>query len=273
MRKSVVTKMRPTYALGLLVILGVSLALNRPAPSTGESIQKPQNEPSRSTQYTYGNEGPTQPSSPSVTPISNPTDASQNHEKTTDISDKGGNKPSPDWVARFTGLLVLVALLQLGTFIWQIIVASDTARKQVQAYVFPVSASRYMENNVLKTKVILRNSGKTPALNCVCEVFRGIGPVVKPLPPLPDTSKLPSMRSESFIASGAEVWMIDEGSDVSHVEGLNIVRGVQAIYLIGTISYQDVFKVPHRNRYRLMCSGSNLTAGQFVFCDEGNSIE
>ena len=85
---------------------------------------------------------------------------------------KTEDKSSPDWVARFTGLLVFVTFLQLTALVWQIRTSRSTAQKELRAYVFPASAVRYVENNTPKIKVILHNSGKTPALECVSEFFK-----------------------------------------------------------------------------------------------------
>ena len=97
----------------------------------------------------------------------------------------------------FTGVLAVVAFLQLATFIWQICTTRSTAEKELRAYVLPVSVVREIENGVQRLKVILHNSGKTPAINVTSGIFRGIAPAVKPLPPLPDISKFKSLCSKS----------------------------------------------------------------------------
>jgi hypothetical protein len=91
--------------------------------------------------------------------------------------------------------------------------------------------------------------------------------------PLPEISELKSMRSISFIGPGSDIWMLDPAADVSATHAQAIKNNQGALYIIGTITYVDVFKVRHTNRYRFMCSGENFDAGTFVFCDEGNSIE
>jgi hypothetical protein len=257
----------------IILFISAFLVLNQPSPSAGKPIQEPQQRTANSAQSAQHNENPTQPSTPSGASVLSPKSAPQQQEKAADIPDKKDDKSPPDWVARFTGALVIVAALQLGILFWQILTSRSTARKELQAYVFPISAVRYIENGSPKIKVVLRNSGKTPALECVSEFFEGVGPIQKPLPPLPEIDKTKSTRSISFIASDADMWMLDPAAYVSdaHAEAIRTNRG--ALYVIGTITYIDVFKTRHTSQYRFMCSGENFDVGTFVFCDEGNSIE
>lgn len=256
----------------MVLFIGVFLALNQPIPSAGKPFQEPQKRSANTGQQSHNQEKPTQPSVPPVAPILQPDAAPQAQEKPAEVPNSKNPETSNERVAWFTGILAVVAVLQLVTLIWQILTARSTARKELQAYVLPVGASRYTENGVPKLKVVLRNSGKTPALNCVSGIFRGIAPTVKPLPPLPDLSEFKSLRSDSFIASGQDIWMLDEDT-LSPEEVRDIRSGVRAIYAVGSISYRDVFKTKHTSRYRFMCSGKNLDSGTFVFCDEGNSID
>jgi hypothetical protein len=264
-------------AIALLLIQAATIPpsklSNGPMPSTGKTIQEPQNETSDPTQATKPNEKPAQPSAPPELPIINPKTTPQNEKESADVSNKTDDKSSPDWVARFTGLLVFVTFLQLIALVWQIRTSRSTARKELQAYVFPVSAHMYVENSIPKLKMILRNSGKTPALECITEIFEGLGPIIKPLPELPKIDAGKSIRSVSFIPSDGEIWILDDGVVVSAVEADAVRNDRGAVYLIGTITYRDVFKKRHTSRCRFMCSGKNFDAGTFIFCDEGNGIE
>jgi len=162
--------------------------------------------------------------------------------------------------------------LQFVALLWQVITTRSTARKELRAYVIPTSASRYQENGIARLKLVLTNSGKTPAANCIGKGFEGIAAVVKPLPPIP-AIKSEVMRSVSFIAPDNEIRIHEEPLNISPLEAQAIRKATRAIYVIGTVTYTDVFKGIHKTNYRFMCSGENFNAGFFVFCDEGNQID
>ncbi len=202
-----------------------------------------------------------------------PNTGPQTEKKNSEAADSKDPETSNEWIVLFTAVLAIVAVLQLATIIWQILTTRNTAQKELQAYVFPVSARRFIENRLPKIKMILRNSGKTPAIECIAEIFEGVGPIVKPLPKLPKVVVGRSVRSVSFIPSDGEIWILDDGVAVSATEADAVKNDRGALYLIGTITYRDVFKRQHTSRCRFMCSGKNFDEGTFVVCDEGNGIE
>jgi len=98
--------------------------------------------------------------------------------------------------------------------------------------------------------------------------------MVRPLPPIPDIDKTKALQSISFIGAGNDTWAMAETDTLTAEEERDINQGVRGIYVIGTVHYEDVFGKSHTTRYRLVCTGEeNLSAGKFVFCDEGNSAD
>ena len=127
----------------MVLFIGVFLALNQPIPSAGKPFQEPQKRSANTGQQSHNQEKPTQPSVPPVAPILQPDAAPQAQEKPAEVPNSKNPETSNERVAWFTGILAVVAVLQLVTLIWQILTARSTARKELQAYVLPVGASRY----------------------------------------------------------------------------------------------------------------------------------
>jgi hypothetical protein len=257
-----------------ILFICIFLVLNGPIPSFGKPIQEPQKKAADASQSARDQKQPSQRSAPAVAPILKPNTTSQTETKTPEISNNENKKATTDWwLVAFTGALAIVAALQLATLVWQILTSRDATRKELRAYVLPVSATHYTENGVRKLKIVLRNSGKTPALDCITETFHGVGPIIKPLPELPHVDTENSAHSLSFLGSDQETWIHGDMETIASTNENAIRNDRGAVYIIGKVTYLDVFKVNHISRFRFMSSGSNFDTGMYVFCDEGNSTE
>lgn len=173
------------------------------------------------------------------------------------------------------GLLV-GATIALALFaLIQIFIMRDFNKRSLRAYVLPVAAIRCVEDGVSQLKITVRNSGKTPASECIMETIDAVGPLTKPLPSLPDISKERerTMRSVSFLGGGDETWIFDDATDISAQNAEAIRRNDGAHYIIGTITYKDVFGENHTTLYRFLSHGNNFDKGMYVFSDEGNSTD
>ena len=127
---------------------------NRPIPASEESRSKPQSSPNDGGHRAEGKKTPT----PEPVTIINQTNALQADKESTDIAHNKNQKSATDrWLMIFTGVLAVVALLQLATLVWQISTSASTSEKELRAYVFPSSATRFTENGVLKLKIVFTN--------------------------------------------------------------------------------------------------------------------
>jgi hypothetical protein len=238
---------------------------DRPAPTSTESSGKPQNRPNNRSQRAEDKKAP----APEAITVINQTNTTQTNKESADVAQDKNQKASTDrWLMIFTGVLAAVAVLQFFTLVWQISTTKSTSEKELRAYVFPSSATRFRENGVLKLKMVFTNSGKTPARACITWVFEGIHvgssePVFPKAPPN-DT------HSIYFIAAGGTTEIFDDAVPTS-AEVYEFIRtGIRSLYLSGAISYRDVFNKTRTTQFRFVSRTSDFEAGRFVFCEEGN---
>jgi hypothetical protein len=193
--------------------------------------------------------------------------------------------PKRDWVDwgiwLFNGLLVVVGFLQyrilrrqavlMGNHATELKSLATAAEKNLRAYVFPSSVTRFRNNGVLKLKVVFTNSGRTPAYACTSWVFEGIhsGPNKPIFPKDPPQN----MHSTYFIASDGETEVFDEALPIGAEDYKFISNGIRALYLVGEVKYQDVFNEHRTTRFRLISSKSDFVADRFTFCEEGNDAD
>lgn len=182
----------------------------------------------------------------------------------------GGNGPSMTdwWLVAFTEALAVVAALQFFALIWQIRTTQKTAESELRAYIFPYSVSRVEDNGVLKLKVVLTNSGKTPARQCVSWVGEGVATAPDPIFP-----KVPPRGTHSryFLAAGSDMWVYEDAVQVSAADSRMIANGSRFYFVHGEISYRDAFNKKQTTQFRFASNGDNFAAGRFVFCDDGNN--
>ena len=197
----------------------------------------------------------------------NQISATQSHKETPKISENDKKKTTSDWwLVAFTFVLALVAVLQLVVIVWQITTTREATEKELRAYVFPVAANRFTDNGVLKLKVVLENSGKTPALKCSSWAFEGVANMGSPLPAVPKIEP----RTDYFIAPGATAQILEDALVASGEEFAFISNGIRSLYLVGEITYEDVFHKKHITKFRLISRTTNYVNGLFTFCDAGN---
>jgi len=236
--------------------------LGRPVPNIGS---EPQGHAADGAQRTENKKTP----APETTTVTNQINTLNTDKKSADASEKKSEDTKINrMLMYFTGVLAVVAVLQLATFIYQIHTAKDAAEKELRAYVFPSSVARFRENGVLKLKVVFTNSGKTPAHACISWVFEGIAaginkPVFPTVPPK-------GTHSIYFIAPGGTTEVFDDALPTSAEEYEFIRNGIRSLYLCGEIKYRDVFNNHRTTKFRLISSRGDFEAGRFTFCEEGN---
>src|SRR5437870_4270957 len=179
---------------------------DKPAPTSNKSSNKPQSRPTDRSQRAQDKKAQSQETATVV----NQTTATQTEKESADIAQNKNQKASTDrWLMIFTGVLAVVAVLQFFTLVWQISSSRSTSEKELRAYVFPSSATRFRENGALKLKMVFTNSGKTPAHACISWVFEGIH-AGRGKPVFPTTATPNGTHSIYFIASGGTAEVFDD---------------------------------------------------------------
>jgi hypothetical protein len=164
----------------------------------------------------------------------------------------------------FTGVLALVAVLQLFGLGLQIF----TAYTQVRPYVF-VEDAKIRPSGTGQPKWVVtytvKNNGITPAHNVS---LLDIAAVTKWRPEkLPTPSNRDNLGSMApggdFIDNDAEV--------VGTVNRPELIAEREAIFLVGILTYRDAFHRKHVTRFCYFIQGRVRNAGeQMIAYDEGN---
>jgi len=239
---------------------------NRPSTTSREPSQEPQKQ-ATSAQLSKNQHQPSQPS----TAVYNIEASPQSGQESTTISRKE-EETTNRRLMYFTAALAVVAALQFLALLWQVKTTRSTSEKELRAYVFPASATRVTQNGVVRLKVELRNSGKTPALECASWVFEGVANTPNPTFP-EDAPAGTAMHSSYYIAPGSHMEVNDEALAIQEDDFNFISTNIRSLYLVGEIKYKDAFQKPHSTRFRMVSRGNDFVAGLFVFCAEGNSSD
>jgi hypothetical protein len=176
-------------------------------------------------------------------------------------------------IALFTIVLALFTI-KLATSTDRLVAGADqTAKRQLRAYVLvdSVSIADLAIQSRTHTVAVVKNFGLTPAYNLKQWSVMECGPfpVVTEIP-LDGTA--PERSGTSIIGPGGitshvaklERWLTP--NDVSGLQG-----GEMAMYLKGTITYDDIFGESHRTEYMLFTGGDvGLRAGMAGY-DTGNT--
>jgi hypothetical protein len=150
-------------------------------------------------------------------------------------------------------------------------ISSDTARKQLRAYVH-VSGARAVYNDVSNERFVvveIKNYGQTPAHNTkfIMGTVTSAWPVAEvefQIPPnIPHGMEvLPPGRVSVNVVPLAKLNSFEQ----------NALRdGTGAIYAYGLITYEDIFGEPRRTTFRMACQGDGIIKGQMTATMEGNS--
>jgi hypothetical protein len=133
--------------------------------------------------------------------------------------------------------------------------------KETRAYIFSNSAiiTNYRIGESVKADLFLKNTGKTPAHDVR---FMGkIGVDFFPLPkepPSPATViQIGTLGQEQEIEKPSVSSFTLDGTQFHSIES-----GKAAIYLIGEVTYVDVYGVNCRTKFRLYYGGDNIDANR-----------
>jgi hypothetical protein len=281
---------RPPLILLPLLLLWTCTACpaqesDRPRPGARESKSNP---PTKQTDPNSQNsksntEPPSEAGPESQTPKNEAVPANTQH--------KAEQKTSTDWwIVYLTGALVFVGICQIVAMAVQtfwmkqtvrvakqsadaatatVKTMSDTAERQLRAYVFPVSAQSIPDGpgpGNFRVKVKIKNSGQTPAYESVS--WCGVGVSTFPIPSdFPDESA----NSGSYsIAPGGDIELGGPLDPITPAQYLAISKATHAIYAFGVIRYVDAFQQKRFTNFRMFCAGEALSKGRFMFCKEGN---
>jgi hypothetical protein len=181
------------------------------------------------------------------------------------------------WVAGFTGALsVVTAALAIFTYkLWKstgdlVREGSDTAKRELRAYVFPmaIERERALQVHLGPVSVKIQNFGRTPAYQMAVSVRAEIarapedltliataGPALGHLAPGAQyaTSVTPVVAIPSHIGPSTSEFD-DHGSE---------------LFVHGLIEYRDTFGRQRVTRFRL----KGISDGNFVSCGRGNDTD
>lgn len=141
-----------------------------------------------------------------------------------------------------------------------------------RAYVTAASATLdyFGTERIIGIQVQIVNTGRTPARAVEARLIAGVG--TYPLDKIPDLMPAPILSS-SVLGAGQGM----EGRQTLKIAldpliVTNIKAGKQAIYLIGSVDYVDVFDKKHHSDFRFFFSGDNTSNGAMSFDRVGNEV-
>jgi hypothetical protein len=174
------------------------------------------------------------------------------------------------WIS--VGTLVLVGVYTIITvFIW--CTSKDTEHRQLRAYVFVSAAggARDTETGKVTAVIDMKNFGQTPAakLNGWIQIALGDNPQKGPLPaPEKDRQRV----GESILGPTAlQTPRLVLKDPVGPTDWSAVLVGSKAIFVWGSIFYEDAFGVQRCSNFRLLLSGDNARNGIFTTAENGNN--
>lgn len=195
------------------------------------------------------------------------------------------------WVGIFTGALVVATILLAGPAIWQAIIARQTMRRQLRAYVGYHNATigwlrdgdrdsygyRPERPGHAIAGIVIKNYGQTPAHDVM-----HIGGVV--ISEYPDPSNPMRISVESFQGAARSVMFPNDeaGTTVNHHQLTDAqwtaLHEHHRFYVHGVIRYRDVFGMEHETRYRVVYPKTGIPpetgdGGRMDYCKDGNEYD
>lgn len=232
------------------------------------------------------NKTETQPS-----PVRNEEDSFHNEAKPAPCNNpKCSNQPwtvKDDPIVRYTlWLMIFTGILAASTIgLWlstratgrdiekAVGIMSDTAQKQLRAYVFPKHDKPmfYNSDGYLTAQIKIKNFGQTPAYN----LMSSLSIVMDKLPLIsksdqpysPMASKVPLAPSEDLAQTISLSFRLDQ------IEIDNIRNGQVAIFVLLVIDYIDSFKNCHHTKICLYSTGQNFDTLTLAYYSEGSYEE
>jgi hypothetical protein len=167
----------------------------------------------------------------------------------------------------FVPLLMAVRAARRAAFGAAPVPVNDrTRREELRAYV-DVDKLEFIETpeseGVVKVKVVLRNSGQTPAFNVKSTAEVGIRDMsdedLLPVMRLPERSSLDSARPRL----GRDATATDFVScDSTAALADRVMSGDATILVWGVVEYLDVFDRTHKTAFQYLCNAETLDTGQ-----------
>ncbi|MGY2047152.1 hypothetical protein [Methylobacterium sp. JK268] len=147
----------------------------------------------------------------------------------------------------------------------------DASARQLRAYVdvAAISFQRFAPGQDIVVRIELRNHGLTPARDLM-PCFRL---VVAPFPAadLPEVETAPEILPLTLAAR--ETRALTQGLDLQTAPGVaeRLLGAQLGLYLVGRVTYRDVFGVAHRTAVSLVATGERIRGRQpFLPCEAGN---
>jgi hypothetical protein len=125
------------------------------------------------------------------------------------------------------------------------------------------------ETGVLVIRLIVKNTGQTPAYQCRHFMVEGVH---NPFPAPPEAfENAPTPQGDSPVGPGESVEFFVTATVLQPAMEALILSSRAAIYLFGEITYRDAFHPERRiTKFRLFCAGDLIRTGRFAPCSEGN---
>jgi hypothetical protein len=256
-------------------IFGVLPFLYGPPPRFAETRSPPQSHSSQTEQDTSEEpRGTTK--APFVVKV---LPALKTAEETANEAQDRREKSSTDWwIMAFTGAVALFTFMLVGATVLlyragerQLVHASDTAERQLRAYVFLENA-HHAGDGIGSVEVTFRikNFGLTPAHNVKVLSLAEAVDWNDGNPTIP----VPTTEPQSFGSMAPNGDFCDWPAGSVSASPSDLKNDKKAIYLVGTITYDTVFKNQvGKTNFRYYIGGDNAPvhgSNEMVADDEGN---
>ncbi|ACA17209.1 hypothetical protein M446_2771 [Methylobacterium sp. 4-46] len=149
----------------------------------------------------------------------------------------------------------------------------EASERQLRAYVGVTFASfqRFAPGQDLVVQIELRNHGLTPALDLVANFTLA----VEPFP----AASLPSVTAAAdrlpCIVGARETRLVTRRVNLQAAPGVaeRLLSSELGLYLVGQVTYRDVFGREHLTSATLVASGDRIRGREpFVLCEGGNAV-
>jgi hypothetical protein len=255
--------------VGTLVVLAVFLAaavpipkerpLQPPIPSAGELISQNQSPATNDAQKASEDQRGTD-KTPFVIKIQNSQKSQREADQDPEYQER---KAADERIAHLMWLGIIVGALQTVALFVTFMVIAFVATRQLRAYVLieiarvdPIAGHR-----IPVAHVKIKNFGQTPARKLRANIRVEFGDY----PPLPETDLKISLGDSSRPLAPNDTFSLEKlytrALDPSEVSA--VIANRKAIFVIGKITYDDIFHCPHTTTIYLFsngCTGEGRTA-------------
>jgi len=158
-------------------------------------------------------------------------------------------------IAVYSAIQANASKVSAGAFKSQIALMSDTAQRELRAYVNVASACiKFVKPGVPEGQVHYRNYGKTPAYNLETWIGMAVDeyPRQKPFPPAPPES----VGADGPLPPGRQsIQVVIRDPPLPDCVLPHIGTRLCTVYIYGEIRYTDAFGIKRFTKYRLMHGG------------------